>query len=152
MESSVTRLWSRYQAENVAAPSKPVAVFHFCDNREDAQVCLQLVLAGQKRATAASVAELELSGDPFPQPGDLNVVTDFDGVAGAIIRTTAIEVKPFCEVDAEFARAEGEGDLTLNWWRKAHRAYFERILAESGVAVDDSLLVACERFELVMKA
>ena len=126
--------------------------YHFCDNAEDAATCLQLVLDGQKRATACSLAELELSGDPIPQAGDLNVATDFAGDAHAIIRTKSVEFRKFSEVDAQFAREEGEGDLTLEWWRDAHQAYFERVLADTDVVVDGDLMIACERFELVFTA
>ncbi len=150
MHPSVRKLWGQFRAGHPDAPEQPVASFHFCDNREDADICLQLVLAGQKRATAASVQEYEMCSDPLPQPGDLNVVTDFDGVAHAIIRTTSVEFKKFSEVGAEFARAEGEGDLTLEWWRDAHRAYFTRVLAGTDIKVDDDLMIACEHFELVM--
>jgi hypothetical protein len=35
----------------------------------------------------------------------------------------------FDEVDADFARDEGEGDLSLAYWRQAHEAYLWRLLA-----------------------
>ncbi|MEP5939212.1 MAG: ASCH domain-containing protein [Erythrobacter sp.] len=149
MAHSPASLWALYRSENSDAPEAPIASYHFCDNAEDAATCLQLVLDGQKRATACSLKELELCGDPVPQAGDLNVVTDFAGDAHAIIRTTSVELKKFSEVDAEFARAEGEGDLSLEWWRDAHRAYFTRVLAGTDIAVDDDLMIACERFEVV---
>ena len=45
---------------------------------------------------------------------------------------------------ADFARAEGEGDLTYAWWRDAHEAYYRR---EGTWA--PGMKVVCERFELV---
>jgi uncharacterized protein YhfF len=106
---------------------------------------------GQKRATAASVAELDLTGVPIPQAGDYSIITDWVGNAVAVIRTASVEIRRFGEVDEDFARAEGEGDLTLDWWRAAHQAYYERVLAGSGYIVDPSLDIVCERFELVFK-
>ncbi|MFX5656784.1 ASCH domain-containing protein [Acinetobacter baumannii] len=41
-------------------------------------------------------------------------------------------------------RAEGEGDLSAQYWREGHQTYFER----EGVFAPDMPLV-CERFELV---
>ena len=146
---SVSTLWTAYRAENEGAPELPAAVFHFCDNAEDAAICLDLVLKGKKRATAASLAELELSGSPVPQVGDLSVVTDFDGVAHGIIRTTQVDIRAFDDVDGEFAAAEGEGDGSLEWWRNAHAAYYGRVLSGHGIAVDGNLQIACERFVLV---
>lgn len=152
MHPSVPDLWRRYREIAPDTPTGIPAVFHFCDNREDADICADLVVLGRKRATACSLAELELAGQPVPQPGDLAIVTDWDGKARAVIRTKAVEIRAFIDVDADFAREEGEGDLTLDWWRTAHRAYFERVLAGSRHKADDGLLIACERFELVLAA
>lgn len=152
MHPSVPELWRRYREIASDAPAEIPAVFHFCDNREDADICADLVVQGRKRATACSLAEVELAGQPVPQPGDLAIVTDWDGRARAVIRTKTVEIRAFIEVDADFATEEGEGDLTLNWWRTAHRAYFERVLAGSRHKADDGLLIACERFEVVLAA
>lgn len=152
MHQSVQELWARYRAENPEAPPDVPATFHFCDNEEDADICAALVVAGIKRATAASLAEFSLSGDPLPKPGDFAVITDWAGDPKAIIRTISVEIRRFADVDEEFARTEGEGDGTLAWWRAAHRAYYERVLAGRGPPVDDELEIACERFELVFKA
>ena len=149
MHPSMTELWARYRYVNADAPTEAPAAFHFCDNRQDADTCLALVLEGRKRATASSLAELQLAGVPVPQPGEFSIVTNWAGEARAIIRTTSVEIRRFAEVDEAFARTEGEGDGTLAWWRTAHRAYFERVLAGSGHVVDDDLEIACERFELV---
>lgn len=152
MTASVTRLWDRYRAINPDAPAAAPISFHFCNNQQDADLCAALVVAGQKRATAMSVAELQLAGVPAPRVGDHAIVTDWAGTAVAVIRTASVETRRFGEVDEDFARTEGEGDLTLEWWRTAHRAYFEDVLAGSGHVVNDDLEIICERFELVFKA
>jgi uncharacterized protein YhfF len=152
MNPSVSALWQRYREIDPTAPAEASAVFHFCDNQKDADICANLVVAGGKRATASSLAELEQAGLPVPKAGDHSIITDWSGEARAVIRTTSVDIRKFGEVDADFARDEGEGDLTLEWWRAAHRAYYERVLAGSGHAIDDDLLIACERFEVVLRA
>lgn len=152
MSLSVDQLWQSFCDQCEDAPSQPPISFHFCDNPADAATCLDLVLKGRKRATASSLAELERSNDPVPEPGDLAIVTDWDGTAHAVIRTTRVDIVPFGKVTEDFARAEGEGDLTLAWWRDAHRAYYERVLDGSGVTVDDTLPIACEHFEVIFSA
>ena len=149
MHPSIAEFWARYRAVNADAPMEPSAAFHFCDTAEDADLCLALVMERRKRATASSLAELQLAGVPVPQPGEFSIVTNWAGEARAIIRTTSVEIRRFAEVDEAFARTEGEGDGTLAWWREAHRAYYERVLAGSGHLVDDDLEIACERFKLV---
>jgi len=152
MDPSVPRLWRRYREIAPSAPADLPVVFHFCDNQRDADTCANLVVAGRKRATASSLVELELAKLPVPDAGDYAVITDWSGEARAVIRTTSVDIRRFGDVDEAFARDEGEGDLTLEWWRAAHRAYYERVLANSGHRVDDDLQIACERFEVVMQA
>ena len=152
MTSTVVRLWDRYRASNPEAPAHTPNSFHFCDNQADADHCAALVARGHKRATAPSVAELELSGEPVPRVGDYAIVTDWPGHAIAVIRTVSVEIRRFGEIDEEFARAEGEGDLTLEWWRVAHQRYYEIVLAGSRYTVDADLEIVCESFEVVMTA
>lgn len=152
MKQSVSQLWNRYRKINRDAFAEAPSSFHFCDNQEDADLCAALVVAGQKRATATSVAELQLAGDAIPQTGDYAIITNWAGNAVAIIRTTSVEIMRFSEVDEAFARDEGEGDLTLGWWREAHQAYYERVLAGSCYIVNSELEIVCERFELILKA
>lgn len=146
-DPTVTEMWQRFRTLHPDAPDELPLAYHFCDNSEDARVCAELVVQGQKQATAASLAELALAGDPVAQPGDYAIVTDFEGKARAVIRTTKVEVCRLGDVDAQFAWDEGEGDRSLAWWREAHLAYYRRVLANSGVPIDDELMIACERFE-----
>jgi len=53
------------------------------------------------------------------------------------------------EVDANFARAEGEGELSLNDWREAHRNYFSRVLTKSGKEFSEDIPLVCERFRVI---
>lgn len=152
MNSSINQLWDRYRALNPTAPVEIPISFHFCDNQEDADICAELVWSGKKRATAPSVAELELAGDPIPRIGDLAIVTNWAGDAVAIIRTVSVTIKSFGDIDDEFARAEAEGDLTLEWWRAARQSYYENVLTGSRYKVDDNLQIVCEHFELALRA
>ena len=144
------QLWDVYRAQNPTAPADVPASFHFCDNQAAADLCAELVVTERKRATATSLAELQLAGERIPRPGDYGIVTNWAGEAKAVIRTTSVEIRRFRDVDAAFARDEGEGDLTLEWWRTTHDAYYRRVLANSPYTVDDDLEIACERFVLLM--
>lgn len=104
-----------------------------------------LVRDGPKRATAGLLADHEREGEDLPQPGDLSVILDGDGAPVCVIRTTEVDVRRFADVDAAFAWDEGEGDRTLEWWRRAHEWFF----AQEGVTIDDDTLMVLERFELL---
>lgn len=49
-----------------------------------------------------------------------------------------------CDVNEEFARKEGEGDLSLEYWQKEHQRFFIR----EGHFSEDMELIA-EEFEVV---
>lgn len=81
----------------------------------------------------------------------MNIVTDFKGNAVCIIKTTAVNLIPFCEVGEEFAYREGEGDKSLEYWRKAHIEAFNCELKEYNKEFKEDMLVVCNEFEVVYK-
>ncbi len=138
-------------ADGDAAASRGFQAWFFCDNRDDAGALADLVVRGEKRATASAFEVYEAEGSRVPEPGDLSIVTDFDGVARCIIRTTRVDVVPFGEVTGEFAATEGEGDCSLAFWRRVHEEFFTRELAEIGRSFSERTPVVCERFEVVFR-
>ncbi|MEA1619488.1 ASCH domain-containing protein [Erythrobacter sp. T5W1-R] len=112
----------------------------FGDSPELADELLNLILAGRKRATCWSAAADAEGG----QVGAQWVAEDGKGRPRAILETVEIRRIRFKEVDEDFAAAEGEGDLSLGYWRSAHQSYFER-----NGGFDPEMLLWCERFRLV---
>ena len=142
-------LWREYRLKfSIPAAATPAA-WYFCHTQPEADECARLVVAGRKRATAPSVWGFEARGESLPAPNDLAIVTTWNGEACAIIRTTDVIIRPFCDVPAEFARAEGEGDGSLEWWRRAHREYYARELAGTPYQVSDDMPIVCQYFEVV---
>ena len=103
-----------------------------------------LVRDGPKRATASLRSAYD-DGEPMPRVGDLGVILDGRGEPLCVIRTTAVEVRRFGDVDAEFAWTEGEGDRSLAYWREEHIRFF----AAEGRPVSEDTEVVLERFELL---
>jgi uncharacterized protein YhfF len=106
-----------------------------------------LVLASTKTGTASSLWDYE-DDEPMPKPGDLSIILDGAGEPGAIIKTTKVEVVPFSEVSAEFAYTEGEGERTLESWRRDHEWFWGEHLPPGRVLTEE-MPVVCENFELV---
>lgn len=147
---SVLALWDSYLRQAGAPPSTPLPqVWYFCDNERDANECARLVLAGQKRATTPSLWFFESRGLAVPSVGDLELVTNWDGVAQCIIRTTAVDIVRFCDVTAEYAQLEGEGDGSLISWRAVHWGYYRRELLGTHRAPQEDMPLVCQRFEVV---
>ena len=124
----------------------------FGDGPELADRLGSLVLAGVKTATCSALWEWEAAGDPLPQAGLLTVVLGGEGRPRGIIETLEVRVVPFDQVDGEFAREEGEGDRSLDYWRRAHWNYFQRTLSRLGLAPAPDMPLVCERFRLVYPA
>ncbi len=110
------------------------------------------MVAGRKRATAGALWSYEFEKEPVPRAGDFSVITDWEGRARCVIRTTSVEIVPFESVTREFAAAEGEGDGSLEYWREVHWSCFTRELRSYGLEPQRDMLVACERFEVVFGA
>ena len=89
----------------------------------------ELVLAGKKRATCSILNSRQ--------------------EAVCVIRTTCLRLIPFCQVDAALAAREGEGDLSLAYWQRVHRDFFEKELAPYGERFDEGMELIFEEFELV---
>jgi uncharacterized protein YhfF len=128
-----------------------VTAFSFADSPGLADELAALVVSGRKRATASLPIQFEAEGAALPVAGDVSIVTRADGTPLAIIETTDVRLVPFGDVDAEFAAAEGEGDGSLAYWRRAHTAFFGRVLARLDGRLDDRSLVVCERFRLLCR-
>lgn len=119
--------------------------FAFGDSPELADELLSFVVRGSKRATAGSMAELEASDEPFPEPGLCWGLLDGEGVGRFVMQTTEVRIGRMDSVDPAFAWDEGEYDRTYEDWLEGHRRYFLR----QGIVDPDGLEVAFERFRIV---
>jgi uncharacterized protein YhfF len=113
--------------------------FAFGDGPALADELLDLVMKGIKTATCSTEDEPNTS-----KLGERWIVLDGRGEPRCVIESTEVSYRRFDQVDAAFARDEGEGDRSLAHWRDAHRRYFGRL----GKFRDDMMLM-CERFRLV---
>ena len=68
-----------------------------------------------------------------------------------MVETTEITVRRYKDVDARFASDEGEGDRSLNYWRKEHWNFFTREGAREGYEVSFDMLFECERFRVLYR-
>ena len=82
-----------------------------------------LIVAGRKRGSTTA----GLQGQPT-RMDRRKVVLDGTGRPVAIIRTVNYEKLTFDRVTEEHARLEGEGDLSLAYWRDAHERFFRKYL------------------------
>ena len=116
--------------------------FKFGDSAELSAALLALVRSGKKVATCGAVRDFE-NGEPMPQIGRRDIALHWDDTPALVIETVELIQCRFDEVTEAMALAEGE-DVSLDGWRRGHRAYFER---NGGFSPDMQIL--WERFLLV---
>ncbi len=121
----------------------------FGDNPELADELGALVLAGIKTGTCSALWEWEAEGKPIPAPGFICIMLDGAEKPICIIETTAVVIRRFDGVDEVFARSEGEGDLSLSYWRQAHEKFFTRTLPLIGREFSLSMPLVCETFRVI---
>ncbi|GMA30767.1 ASCH domain-containing protein [Litorihabitans aurantiacus] len=134
-----------YMGTDLAAAVSPPA-WSFGDDPRIADELLGHVLSGRKSATSSARAEYG-PDEPLPRVGELSILLDGEGRPRALVRTTAVDLARFDEVDEAFAAAEGEDDLSLGSWREQHEIYWRRVLGDDGF--DPGMEVVLERFELL---
>ncbi len=118
---------------------------------KDADELGALIAAGIKTATCSALWEYEVEGEPLPETGMKTIVLDSSDNPLCIVETTEVEVKPYDEVDAQFAYEEGEGDRSLEYWREVHWHFFSRTLPSIGKEPTTDMPLVCERFRVIYK-
>jgi uncharacterized protein YhfF len=110
-----------------------------------------LIVQGTKTGTCSALWEWEAEGNPIPDVGLITIALDGRGEPLCIVETVEVTIRKYDEVNADFARAEGEGDLSLDYWREAHKNFFSRVLPKIGKEFSEKMPLVCERFQLIYK-
>lgn len=113
------------------------------DSPELASELADLIKKGIKTASCGSFASYQQE-DPAPKIGSYNIILDGQNVPVCVTRLVSMRLVRFCDVTEAFARKEGEGNLSLEYWQKEHQRFFTR----EGHFSEDMELIA-EEFEVV---
>jgi uncharacterized protein YhfF len=107
------------------------------------------ILSGTKTATSSALWEHPTG--KIPVAGALSVLVDGQDRPRAIVETRRAEVVPFGSVDEDFARAYGEGEQTLAWWRSEIGADYRASAARHGEEFSDDTPIVCEWIAVVRR-
>lgn len=147
-ESVLSEFWRHVRSHIGGLPATLPAAWAFGATPEHADELLDLVLDGTKTATASSLWDYEATSDPIPEAGELSIILDSAGTPRAVIRTVGVSIVPFDRVGADHARAEGEGDRTLEDWRVTHERFW-RHHSENPRGFEPDMPVVCETFRVI---
>ncbi|QHM75165.1 hypothetical protein C7M52_01114 [Mixta theicola] len=113
------------------------------DSPQLANELADLIVKGIKTASCGSFASYQQE-EFAPRIGSYNIILDGQDTPVCVIRLVSMRLIRFCDVTEEFARKEGEGDLSLEYWRKEHQRFFT---AEGSFSENMELIA--EEFEVV---
>ena len=111
----------------------------------------ELVLQGIKTATCSAYDLYLINNEPLPQSGDYSVILNSKEEAVCIIQTLKVYVTAFHQVSEAHAFKEGEGDRSLDYWRRVHVNFMTNELASVNKPFDETAKVVCEEFEVIYK-
>jgi uncharacterized protein YhfF len=152
MHQSVATMWADYLAtmgETPETTNLTYTAWHFEITPAGADKLAALVLKGQKRGTASCLWVYDAEGDPIPRPGDLSIITNWEGVAQGIIQAEWVMLVPFSGVSVSLAQREGEGDGSLKYWQDVHIPFFEAECRQIGRVFTPDMPVVFEAFNLI---
>lgn len=153
VKKSVETMWENYlqTLPKLERLEKYYTSWSFGGGTGTAKELAELVKTGEKTGTCSLHMWYKIEREALPFVGELNIITNWEGEAEAITETIDVQVLPFNEVSAEFAKKEGEGDKTYSYWRRVHVEFFTNELKEIKKEFDENMLVVCEEFKVVYK-
>ena len=105
------------------------------------------ILNGTKTLTSSPFWDYPNSKIPFV--GALGVLLDGSRRPRGIVETTRVEIMPFGAITQEMARAYGEGELTVEWWRRVMGAFYRASAARHNAILTDDTPHIWEWFAVV---
>jgi len=145
----VEDLVPKLRSHGIELPPGVTRVGAFGDSPALSDELLALVRSGRKRGGASLLWAHEADSEPVPAIGEVEIVVNHLNAPCLVTRITAVEVVAFNQVSAGFAAREGEGDGSLEHWRKAHWAFFSRECRRIGRVPGETMPVVCSSFEVL---
>ncbi|MGK7935657.1 MAG: ASCH domain-containing protein [Xenococcaceae cyanobacterium] len=147
------KIWLFWQAYLATLPEHHPHRFNplpdawsFGNNVQIADKLGDLVAKGIKTATCSRYL-----GENILDNAGLSIILNGDENPLCIIETYQITVRRYRDIDEEFAIAEGEGDLSLDYWRKVHWNFFAHEAEKEDYKVSEDMLLSCEQFRVIYK-
>lgn len=151
MNDEIQTYWKQFCEKKGLPCETPFDAWSFGEGKAMADELAALVLCGRKRATC-SAYELYEEGETMSRPGEYNMILDGEGHPVCVTQTTEVSILPFNRVTPEQAAAEGEGDLSYEYWHRVHTDFFDRAYRACGKRFYESAPVVYERFERADRA
>ncbi len=137
------------QARGIEVPSGNLRLDGYGDSPQLSAELIELIRAGKKQAGSSLRWSYDFDREALPKAGDIGIVLTHDHKPAVLTRVRSVTILPFDEVTAAYATLEGEGDLSLAYWRKVHWRYFSKECRRIAREPAKSMPVVCEIFEVL---
>lgn len=118
---------------------------------DDPDTLAELTVKGIKTATCSAYYWYENEGEELPKEGEYSVILNSKDEAVCVTKTVRVYIERFKNISEKHAYKEGEGDRSLEYWRRVHMDFFTKEFAEEGIVFSEEMQVVCEEFEVVYK-
>lgn len=154
MNEEQEKFWIDFKQENPIFKNITFgAAWSFGNTKELADELAVLVLIGRKTATASAFIQYEKHKKPLPKvnPRVFDILLNGEQKPVAILQNTTVYVTTFDAVSEDHAYKEGEGDKSLNYWKKVHLDFWKKSLKMDNLNNIDieKMKVVCEEFKVI---
>lgn len=145
--------WESY-IQTLPESARPISAnvtASYAGNAEITDALLLLYLEGKKTAGSSLLEDFQSAGDPLPRVGNHWIYLNSRNEPCCILRTDRIVTHKFKDVPPEIASAEGEGDGSLEDWRRIHSELYAPFLKQWGIQDLNEATVITEFFSIVYR-
>lgn len=144
-------IWLAFTNENPIFKNEKYDAWCFGGGKESANALAKLVHDNIKTATTSAFELYAIEKTPLPPIRGLNIILDANNNAICITETTKVYVCRYNEVTVEHALLEGEGNKSLEYWKRVHRTFFTKVMNEINKSFDEDMRVVCEEFKVIYR-
>lgn len=153
LSSAAKEYWAQYlnSIPQQTRPQNPFVEAAYAGTKDTTDELIALFLTGRKTAGSSLVIDYELNDEPLPVIGNFWIILNSISEPKLIVKTVGVERNLFKEIPQRVVIAEGEGDLSVEYWKQVHSQFFLPFLEEWGVENLEEAEVITEYFEIVYK-
>lgn len=116
----------------------------FAGDKNSCNELFNLVKKGIKTATSYLYLN---DSDLFQE--EYSILINYDDTEEILLKTTKIYKEKFINITKEHAYKEGEGDRSLEYWKRVHKKFFSKELSNKNIEFNEEIEIICEEFEII---
>ena len=152
VDGTPEEMWNSFvKAHPEHSDSEMPKSWYFGANKREADQMGKLVVIGKKTTASDIYHGYEEMDAELPKVGLMDIVTDFEGNALAIIQLRKVDTIPVKNITKEYAQKDMGTEVdALKAWKKYYmEEVFPESIIDTRIAITENTLVVCEWFEVI---